>query len=161
MTIRSGFGFDDSGVVGVFGLLLTCSSSGSNIQVGWDIYGVHFRSSSVTSCLIPTELRGMGVNLGSSQVIKHSYDSIEDFRYFNITLFRYRKSVWPTDFVEQVSRYVKEAPQSLGYVETFGFTGDVSSCCNIDANSHVRRHTSEKTYWHLFFHLWNEEKTKT
>lgn len=33
--------------------------------------------------------------------------------YFNITLFRYRKSVWPTDFVEQVSRYVKEAPQSF------------------------------------------------
>lgn len=82
MTVRPRFGFDCSGAGLGFGLLFTCSSSGSNIQVGLrHLWRSTYRSSSVTSCLIPTELRGEygGGTLSSSQVIICSYDSIEDF----------------------------------------------------------------------------------
>ena len=82
MTVRPRFGFDCSGAGLGFGLLFTCSSSGSNIQVGLrHLWRSTYRSFSVTSCLIPTELRGEygGGTLSSSQVIICSYDSIEDF----------------------------------------------------------------------------------
>ena len=113
------------------GSFCPCSLSGSDIQAGLrspDIY----RLSSPASCIIPAGPRGE--NEGQNSEFKPDYNMllIQYFKriswnftvYFTVTLFRYRKSVSPIDFVEQVSRHVRNAcPIWRGHVEIFGFSG--------------------------------------
>lgn len=166
MTIRPRFGFDDSGEgLGFLELFLPVPLVVLTFRWGWDIYGEALTGHPQ---LLPASFLlslgvSMGVELWVQARLSNTLMTVLRISCVFLTYNAFQIQGNQSDLLILWSRsqnVLRGSTVLRGYVETFGFWVMSVLAVTLMPTLMSRRHTSEKTYWHLFFHLWNEEKTK-